>query len=111
MNQNVNQFSFKQWLKKTSNSITNWARNLKLSYWINIALWILTLIFLIVIIIVSALQGNDAIGYLGGSKDNYANIIAVLVLVFALLLSVSIIHIVIVKMIEKKKGVKNVANA
>ncbi len=100
-----------EWFKKTANSFTNWAKNLKPSYWINISLWILTLIFLIVIIVVSALQGDETIGYLGGSKESYSNIIAALVLVFALILSSAIIHIVVVKMLERKKGVNNVSNA
>ncbi len=100
-----------EWFKKTGKAFANWSRNLKKSYWINISLWILTLIFLIVIIVVSALQGDETSGYLGGSLNNYSNIIAALVLVFAIILSSAIIHIVIVKMLERKKGVKNVTNA
>ncbi len=122
MNQKENKCSFNEsckgfflktneWFKKTCNSIATWAKNLKPAYWINISIWILTLIFLIVIIVVSALQGDDVVGYLGGSKEKFANIIASLVLVFAALLSTAIIHIVVVKMLERNKGVKNVTNA
>ncbi len=100
----VDRFSskIKDWFTNVGNSIGNWAKNLKPAYWINIACWLITFVMLIAIIIVAAMESDITISF---SKIYYSNVMASLALVFSIFLMGSIIHIVVIKMIEKKKGV------
>ncbi len=93
-----------QAFKSAGESISKWAKNMKINYWINLALWLVTFVMLIVIIVIAALKGDDSAVNIGCNLKTYSTIMASLVLVFAILLLASIVHITVVKLIEKKKG-------
>lgn len=91
-------------LKQYINSMGTKIKSIDGKWWINICLWVLTLIALITTIVIAALQGN--ITSLVGSEKSYSNVIAGVVLTFSILLIISIIHIVALKYYEKKRSTK-----
>ncbi len=91
--------AIKQWGSNTLNK----CKNIEGKYWANIAVWILTLMMLIVVIVIAALKTNltSSLGDIG-----YSNVIAGVVLGFSFLLVGAIIHIVSIKLWHKRKGGK-----
>ncbi len=90
-------------IKKWCSNIFDKCKKVEGKYWVNIALWILTLFMLIAMIVVAALQ-SDITSSLG--VKGYSNVIAGVVLGFSFLLTIAIINIVSIKLIQKRRGGK-----
>ncbi len=91
-------------IKTSMSNFSAKCKDVEPKYWVNIVLWILTLLALIAVIVVSAMKGE--ITKAVGGDEGYSNVIAGVVLGFSVLLIASIIQIVSIKLIQKRKGSK-----
>ncbi len=87
---------FKEHLSKFEEKCKNVAPR----YWINIGMWFVTLMLLLAVIVIAAAKTSIETEF---SKFTYSDLIAGMVLTFSGMLIFSIIHIVSIKVSEKRK--------